>query len=263
MKKNYKILLLFLLASFVCACEKDNYDAPEAAVEGTIIDKTTGQPMELSQGTGNFVLRIVETSFAHGDSTKVVTPQSLNMMQDGTFTNTRLFAGTYDMYPYESACYEGIESKQLVKLSNGGTASAKFEVTPYFEVEWVDEPWQDTEGYLHASIKFKTNDVPVSDSHKYTKAIPDKGQIFISTTVKVGTGSDPRYTDNELQLSSSDEGNVIDLMSKTPIDYTQKLWLRAGVKAKNNSANGVYDKYCLSKIITFDAKGVNDGKPVE
>lgn len=250
--KKISIIALSVLALACISCEIDNYAGPEAALEGVFIDKVTGKPMELSQGTGNMSIRIVETSYAKGDSTVVVQPQGLNVMQDGTFKNTRLFAGTYEMWPFESCCYEGENAKQIVELANGKTTKITFEVTPYFEVEWVDEPWQDEEGYVHATFKFSCNPLP---DDTYTQAVAEKAQMFLSTTVKVGTGADSRYANNELNVTNADEGNVISAVSKVPMYFSQKMWVRVGVKPKVNATKGVFDKYCLSSIKTIDVVG--------
>lgn len=252
MNKTIKILSLALLSLGAVACEIDNYQAPDATLEGKFIDKVTGKNMELAHGTGNMSIRIMETSYAHGDETVVVQPQSLNVQQDGTFKNTKLFAGTYEMWPFESCCYEGENAKQVVNLTSGKTTNLVFEVTPYFEVEWVDEPWQDEKGYVHATFKFTRNPVP-DDS--YTPADAEKAQMFISTTMKVGTGGDSRYANNELNVTNADEGNVISAVSKEPMYFTQKMWVRVGVKPKVNATNGVFDKYCLSSIKTIDVTG--------
>lgn len=253
MRKNILNIcgLLFLTIGFA-SCEMDNYDAPDATLEGKFINKVTGMPFEASQGKGNMTLRIKEISYAHGDETIVVTEQNLNVKQDGTFLNTKLFEGTYEMYPFESCCYEGKEIMQMVDLKGGKRTQVNFEVTPYFEVEWVGEPYQDADGYVCAQFKFKRNPLPGTD---YTQAEADKAKLFISTTVKVGDSSDSRYTDNDKTITTLDENNVITVKTKAAIDFSQKFWLRIGVKPKNNSSKGVYDKYCFSTIKTIDAKG--------
>lgn len=250
--KKIHILALSLLTLGCISCEIDNYDAPDAMVEGVFIDKVTGKNMELSHGGGNMTLRLLETSFAKGDSTVVTSYQSLSVKQDGTFKNTKLFAGTYDVWPFESCCYEGENAKQSIELKSKKMTTLRFELTPYFEVEWVDEPWQDEEGYVHAKFKFAINPLP---GDGYTQAVAEKGQMFISTTVKVGTGSDGRYANNELTISNADEGNVLEAVTKVPMYFSQKMWVRVGVKPKVNSTNGVFDKYCLSSIKTIDVKG--------
>ena len=101
MKKILNILALSFLTVGFTACEMDNYDAPDATLQGKFINKVTGENLETSQGQGNMKLRIKEISYAHGDESIVVTEQNLNIMQDGTFQNTKLFAGTYEMWPKE------------------------------------------------------------------------------------------------------------------------------------------------------------------
>lgn len=250
-----KIINILAMAGFVLgfsACEIDNYDAPDATLKGKFINKVTGELLETAQGTGNMTLRIKEISYAHGDESIVVTEQNLNVKQDGTFQNTKLFAGTYEMWPYESCCYESEQVMQTVSLRSGKTTNIEFEVTPYFEVEWVDEPWQDEEGYINARFRFTCNPVPDAS---YTPAVPDKAILFISTTIKVGTSSDSRYTNNDITVTADDEENICTLRTKAPVDYTQTFWLRIGVKPANNATNGVYDKYCLSSIKSIDAIG--------
>lgn len=243
--------LLFLTLG-LASCEIDNYEAPDATLEGKFVNKVTGEPFEASQGKGNMTLRIKEISYAHGDETIVVTEQNLNVMQDGTFKNTKLFGGTYEMYPFESCCYEGKETLQNVDLISGKSTYVTFEVTPFFEVEWVGEPYQDENGFVCAQFKFKNNPLPGPD---YTQAVADKAKLFISTSVKVGDKSDSRYTDNDMTITALDEGNVLTVKTKAAVDFTQKFWVRVGVKPKNNSSKGVLDKYCFSTIKTIDAHG--------
>ncbi len=252
MKKILNLLALSALTLGFAACETDNYDAPDATLQGRFIDRATGNPLETSQGKGNLTLRIKEISYAHGDESITVQPQDLNVMQDGTFQNTRLFAGIYEIWPYESCCYEGQQAMQTVELRSGRTTQVEFSVTPYFEVEWIGEPWQDADGYVHAKYKFVCNPLPDGD---YTQAEPAKAKLFISTSVKVGTNSDGRYTDNDVDIKAADEGKELTVKTKAPIAFSQKFWLRIGVKPKNDSAHGVLDKYCFSSVKTIDATG--------
>lgn len=252
MKKILNILALSFLAVGFTACETDNYDAPDATLQGKFINKITGQNLETSHGQGNMKLRIKEISYAHGDETIVVTEQNLNVTQDGTFQNTKLFAGTYEMWPYESCCYESTQAMQTVELRGGKSTNIQFEVTPYFQVEWVDEPWQDADGKVCAKFKFSCNPLP---DKTYTQAVPDKAKLFISTSIKVGDKSDSRYTDNDMTITANDEGNILTVRTKAAIDFSQKFWLRIGVKPKNNASHGVLDKYCYSSIKTIDAHG--------
>ncbi len=240
--------ILFCALAFT-ACEIDNYDAPDAGLEGKFINKVTGENIHADQGQGNMKLRIKEISFANGDETVVVTEQNLNVMQDGTFKNTRLFAGTYEMYPFETCCYEGKEIMQEVVLKSGKSTKLEFEVTPYFDIQWQGDPYQDADGYLYVDFTFENNPLP---SAEYTQAVADKATMHVSRTKKIS--SDGRYTPSDFDVVNK-EGSVVTLKSRNPIEFSQKLWIRIGVKPKNNTSAGVFDKWCYSSIKEFEAKG--------
>ena len=85
-------------------------------------------------------IQITELSYAGGDESVVVTNQNLNMRQDGSYSNSKLFAGTYRMLPLEGAFYPYDAEGETVELRNGKMTECNFTVTPYLELEWVDEP---------------------------------------------------------------------------------------------------------------------------
>ncbi|WP_170252591.1 DUF3823 domain-containing protein [Adhaeribacter aerolatus] len=84
MKAIYTLSLsLFLLAS----CEVDNYEAPEVTLTGKIVDAQTNKLVESGGINAGTVVRLYE-----GDSQQ---PLVLNTLPDGTFTNSKFFAGSY------------------------------------------------------------------------------------------------------------------------------------------------------------------------
>lgn len=245
MKKIVNIFMLSLFIVGFSACEKDNYDAPNAAIKGTIYDHN-GNLLETGQGKDNMCIRIKEISFANGDPDVVVIERDLNMMQDGTFQNTKLFQGTYEMWPY-AGCFYPIEKEdyQTVELRGKRTTTVEFTVTPYLTLDWVKKPYQDADGYIRATFKFKRN-------AKAGHSMPDleSAKMFISTSIKCGTNSDGRYTDNDLTITNVQEGQEIELKSRDKIWYTQPLWVRIGAKCKDADK-----KYCFTGIETIDAIG--------
>lgn len=119
MKNIANLFLLSLLVVCFGACEMDNYDAPDAAVIGQVYDHN-GKPLQTALGQGNMKIRIKEISYANGDPNIVVTEQNLNMMMDGSFKNTRLFKGTYEMWPFETCGYPCEEEQmKVVELKSG------------------------------------------------------------------------------------------------------------------------------------------------
>lgn len=62
--KINRILFAVCMVFGLAACEIDNYDEPEAGLQGTIIDSTTGLPLQTAPGKQSMQIRIWETSFA-------------------------------------------------------------------------------------------------------------------------------------------------------------------------------------------------------
>ena len=124
-----KIAYILIAAAALCSasCMKiDNFDAPDAQVSGTIIDVTTGKPFLTDHGTNS--IRIWEMSYSTNP-----TPQDLRIQEDGTYSNTKLFAGTYDMLPRNGAWWP-TDTTYNVKIGSKGTVQ-DFEVTPYLHVQ--------------------------------------------------------------------------------------------------------------------------------
>lgn len=104
--------------------EIDNFDEPEAQFYGKVIDKTTGEVLLSGQGEGG--VRLWEMSFSTNPS-----PQDIPMKQDGTFSNYKLFNGTYDVQPRGAWWPE-----EVVRIPIGRkTAERVFEVTPYLHIK--------------------------------------------------------------------------------------------------------------------------------
>ena len=120
--------IFYLLTTIAClaSCMKiDNFDAPEAKVSGRIIDKTTGKNMLFDQNDTK--IRIWERSYSLKPE-----PQDLAVKADGTYKNTKLFAGTYNMLPYNGA-YWPCDTTFYVPIGRKGTVQ-DFYVTPYLHL---------------------------------------------------------------------------------------------------------------------------------
>lgn len=119
--------LLIISASFLASsCMKiDNFDAPDAKVSGKLIDKTTGKNFITDHGDTQ--IRIWEMSFSTNPS-----PQGIPVQFDGTYNNERLFAGTYDMLPFNGP-YWPADTVRNVAIGRKG-AVQDFEVVPYLHL---------------------------------------------------------------------------------------------------------------------------------
>lgn len=110
----------------------DNFDEPSAHFTGRIIDSTTGENILADQGECR--IRIWEKSYSLNPGN-----QDIPVKQDGTYNNTKLFNGTYDVVP-EGAWWPC----DTIRVGIGGTVIQDFEVVPYlklfdFKTELVDD----------------------------------------------------------------------------------------------------------------------------
>jgi hypothetical protein len=127
MKKIIFYLLPTILSlTLVWSCKLDNYDAPDAALSGSIIDLETGELIQsdIIEGT---TIRITE----HGYDP--VAPQYLRVKNDGTYANTLLFSNTYSVRP-EVRNFIQIDEQEV---QIGKDTKLDFYVTPYLRLKDV------------------------------------------------------------------------------------------------------------------------------
>lgn len=108
MKMKSTLFLLLITLSFV-SCEVDNYDAPYLTLSGKIVDSQTGELVESGGVNAGTVLKLYE-----GSSNQ---PLLFNTLPDGTFTNSKVFAGNYSYLvegPFVMA-KEGLQSLAIEK----------------------------------------------------------------------------------------------------------------------------------------------------
>ncbi|MDR0937795.1 MAG: DUF3823 domain-containing protein [Mediterranea sp.] len=112
-----------IIALLATSCmEVDNFDAPDCHVSGTIVDSTTGEGIVSDRGDAH--VRIWEVSYKVNPGS-----QDLAIKEDGTFNNTKLFAGTYDMVP-EGAWWP----VDTIRVGIGKNTTQNFDVTPYLKL---------------------------------------------------------------------------------------------------------------------------------
>jgi hypothetical protein len=129
MKKILYLMLgatLFLLAS----CESiDNWDEPGARLYGNVIDSYTGTNLAMDQN--DWQIRLFDKTWEQNNPGTVAQYQSLAVMMDGVYNNTKLFPGTYDMLPYDGPFWP-VDTVKGVVL--GKETKQDFTVTPYLQV---------------------------------------------------------------------------------------------------------------------------------
>ncbi len=231
-----------LLLAGVSCMEIDNFDAPDSKIEGTIIDKTTGKPFITDHGTSS--IRIWEVSYSTNP-----TPQDLGVRQDGTYANTKLFAGTYDMLPRSGAWWP-CDTTYNVKIGPKGTVQ-NFEVTPYTHVVDFDVKMVPGGADSQYALEFTCRlEAPIKEG------LPQLTEIrpFLSLNNHCGNGNhlDYYYTNTYrvnlramwASLDKDGDGYTDNTYTITcPVKNGYKYWCRMGVKF-----NDTYESWNLSEI---------------
>ena len=238
MKKIFCLFLGIAILSLPSCFKLDNWDEPDCTFYGTIFDSYTEKPLLASQN--DWQIRIWERSWT-GQEGGATTQQDLRIKQDGTFQNTKLFAGTYDMLPYDGPFWQVIDTAKNVVLK--GKVEQNFTVTPYlvidgFTYQQVEMP-ANRGGGPGIWVKFRVKAPALTfQVGSETRTIPNLREIrlFISHTDFCGNGSnssigDTEYTDNgkgRLDVNQS-WANILDNTWK----YAQSEAM-GGLKADEN-----------------------------
>ena len=156
MKNTFYYILIGAALITAGACSKvDNYAAPDQTIEGRIIDAVTGKNVQSEvsgeNGTGTRI-ELRELSWSSNP-----TPQYLATKQDGTYSNTKIFAGNYQVsadgafVPLVQTGANPVDKSKNVDIQ-GGTTVVDFTVEPFLRVEWVGEPVLNTDGTVSAQF---------------------------------------------------------------------------------------------------------------
>jgi hypothetical protein len=240
MKKTIYFAAIAALMSLSACMGIDNWDAPDARFHGRIIDSYTGENILTSQD--EWSIRIWERSWTQG----IPNYQSLSVMQDGTYNNTKLFAATYDMLPYGGAFWPCDTVKNVVLKK---TVEQDFTVTPYLQV--ID---------FNASVNGTSLTLTCRLRAPRREGLPNLYEIkpFISLTTFCGNGNNSyiniddynktRITINKSWKDEVGDGDTSGTYSVGPIPvksgYTYYVRLGAAV----NDANRRYNYSPIVKV---------------
>ena len=232
LKNRYmkKYIVVLLCSLFAVACEIDNYEGPNATIQGTIFDSESNEPLQVDHGSG--IIRIREISWAQGDTNAYIGNQTLKVQQDGTYLNTKWFSGDYKMMPYSGAFYpyddvnlDNDEAGELVHIS--GSTIKDFTVTPYLSVEWVEEPYVTPDNFIQCSVRFKRNQKPGYE-------MPDVREAWLLISKSVNTSArDLQLYPKALALTNDMEGTVLQFKSDRAVKYAGiDYWVRISMNCK-------------------------------
>lgn len=223
-------ILLTLLIVGQQSCSKiDNYDMPNATLTGEVIDVVTGAPIQTN--VYDCMIKLDELSWSQNPQ-----PLKFTTKPDGTFTNTKVFAGKYKITPVDGP-FIPIDGKEI---NIKGDTKVTFEVEPFLNVKITDLKQEGSAVTVSFKISSKSNLYKVTDS-----------RIFINNNVFVGDGSnmiqfdqdmDFWGTSNEEIYSNTYQFNVENLISG------RTYYIRVGARS-NDPVSRRYNYSEVKKIV--------------
>jgi hypothetical protein len=215
------------------SCEVDNYAAPDGILTGSVIDDITGKGLITEQPNG-FRIRFEEFSWSN-------TPQPEHFWgkADGTFQNTKIFAGTYRITPVEGPFVQP-NSQENVKIESGKATHLEFRVTPFVSFRDVNISKYGTGDSVKVTFTLIKN---------VASTTIDEYRIFASDkTPMVGVNAfDSKLsaidgTKASQVLTEADLGTPI---TTTVKGYTSgKYYIRVGAKCKESTSS----RYNMTEI---------------
>lgn len=241
MKRNIIniVLSLFLLAGFA-SCEVDNYDGPEETFRGAFIDKETKEPFQAAIGNTGVRIRMMEYSWSDKPQ-----PYDFNCMMDGTFNNTKIFAGNYGITP-EGAFVPLQEEIMDIK----GTVEKVYEVEPLLRLQWVGEPQVNADGTVDIKVKITRG----TTNPDYQQPL-EEAWLFVSETSYAGDFSFSNRFSTQLVGAAltgiMDKEITIRTKGQFP-EFSRKFFLRVGARTtKKFSGTNCYNYTTVKEITTI------------
>ena len=214
MKRLYYIFgLSALLLSSCNYFEYDNYEAPNSGLEGTVVDRKTNEPLQAEAAN--------------------------SYTADGTFLNTKIFAGKYRITLKEGAFYA--PEPEVVYLKENRLTRLDYSVIPYARVN-IDEITLTGSKQNNLEIKYTIEDTEKEvnteglDEGLYTLS---EAQVFISSkSPNVGVNnSETKYTiraKKEFERGDYEPGVPFQVVEKNVRNLDPgKYWVRIGVRTAN------------------------------
>jgi hypothetical protein len=254
MKKiSFYTLLLALFSLASCSLfEMDNYEVPAETLQGEVVDVETGEPVLTDQGSEGIRVRLTEVSW--GDN---VSPNpDFYCMPDGTFQNTKLFKGKYNIRidgPFIPLLREDDRGVPLADetqtLDIKGVTKVKFEVQPFLKVEWLGEP-EVINGKIRAQVRvvravseddFRSKIEPMGAYSSSFLNVTDI-QLFVSYSSSVGYRARDERWSNKIEYSGSAFnallGETITIESNGTIPSGRAVFIRAAARINYDTPKG-------------------------
>lgn len=247
---KYVILSLVMFIG-LAACEVDNYEGPKETFMGKFIDKQTKEPFQTAIGTPGIRIRMMEYSWS-----ETPTPYDMYCKQDGTFNNTKVFAGEYGVLP--EGAFVSLK-EETIKIK--GTVEKTFEVEPLLRVKWVGEPVLNANGTVTVQVEITRG----TDNASFQQALQEVW-LFVNETDYVFSGS--HSPNHSTRLTGAAQvgtlGTTLSITSGQPSGpgtgktqnyfpkYSRKYFIRVGARTNTTilGQSNIYNYSTIKEITT-------------
>ena len=241
MKKITYIVLGMTLLGFSSCFKKDNWAEPEARIYGNVIDFYTKKPLLTSQN--DWSIRIWERSWT--ESTPI--NQNIPIKQDGSYNNSKLFAGTYDMLPFGGAFWPTTDTVKNVAFS-ANSAAQDFVVTPYLQVVDLTTTLSGTNLTLTCRLKAPKrvglpNMVEVKPYLSLTEFVGE------SNYINIGEYNNRRIQINKSWIDENGDVETSKLYTIGPLPVKSGYTYNVRVGANVNDANRKYNYSEIKEVV--------------
>ncbi len=253
--KKISILSLFGVLLMTTSCsvfEIDNYEEPKETLQGEVVDVATGNRVLTDQGGEGIRVRLTETSWGEN----VQHNPDFSAMPDGTFQNTKIFKGDYNIRidgPFIPLLRENTDGTLLadetINTRIEGVTKVKFEVEPFLNVEFVGDP-QVSNGVIRAQVRvtrgvsediFREKIQPMGNWKEEYLNMTDI-QLFVSYSSSVGyRARDDRWSSKiEYAGDSFNDffGTPVTIKSNGSIPSGRKVFVRAAARINYDTPLG-------------------------
>jgi hypothetical protein len=231
MKKIISKILAGVVIMAAAACTKiDNYDGPNASLQGNILSSEGGNLQTSGGSTQIWMQQIGWTA-----------PQTIPSKFDGTYQDTKLFKGGYKIVPSGGAFWP-VTDTAVVNISQG--TKHDFTVTPYIVIKNFHSTLVGTTLTLTFDI-----DAPIAAGLPTIK----DAQPYVNTTSLVGTGASIRdFSDlnakainkNFTDMVAADKSITLTVPNLLP---GRTFFVRVGVRLSDS-----YNSSNFSEIVRVD-----------
>jgi hypothetical protein len=231
MKKIISKILAGVVIMAAAACTKiDNYDGPNASLQGNLLSSEGGNLQTSGGSTQIWMQQVGWTS-----------PQTIPSKFDGTYQDSKLFKGSYRIVPSGGAFWP-LTDTATVNISQG--TKHDFTVTPYIVIKNFHSTLAGTTLTLTFDI-----DAPIAAGLPTVKEV----QPYVNTTSLVGSGASIReYSDllikpinkNFTDMDPADKSITLTVPDLLP---GRTFFVRVGVRLADS-----YNSSNFSEIVRVD-----------